>query len=45
MGTTKLILSNKEMEDIMKIVNSFEECDLLKKCASETIENKAECIA
>ena len=38
MGITTLILSDKEMQDIMKIVNSHEECGLLRK--GESIENK-----
>ena len=39
--TTTLIISNEEMNDIMKIVKSLEESDLLKKSVSKTIENKA----
>ena len=39
-GTTTLILSNKEMNDIMKTVKSLEESGLLIKDASETIKNK-----
>ena len=38
MGITTLILSDKEMQDIMKIVHSHEECVLLRK--GESIENK-----
>ena len=38
---TTLIISNKEMKDIMKIVKSLEESGLLMKGASETIENEA----
>ena len=38
-GTTALIISSEEMEVIMNIVNSLEECSLLIKGASETIEN------
>ena len=38
--TTALIISNKEMEDVMKIVNSLEEPGLLIKRISETIKNK-----
>ena len=37
---TKLIISNEEMSDIMKIVKSLEESGLLIKCVSETIKNK-----
>ena len=40
-GTTSLIISNKEMEDIMKIVNSLEDSGLLIKGASETLQNEA----
>ena len=40
-GTTALIISNEEMNDIMKIVKSFEEFGLLIKDASETIKNEA----
>ena len=40
-GTAALIISNKEIEDIMKIVKSLEEFGLLIKSASETIENEA----
>ena len=36
----KVVISDNVMEDIMKIVNSFEESDLLIKGASETIENQ-----
>ena len=39
--TTALIISNEEMNDIMKIVKSLEESDLLIKSVSKTIENKA----
>ena len=38
--TTALIISNKEMEDVMKIVNSLEEPELLIKRISETIKIK-----
>ena len=38
--TTALIISNEEMEDIMKIVKSLEESGLLVKGISETIRNK-----
>ena len=40
-GTTALIISNEEMNDIMKIVKSLEEFGLLIKDASETIKNEA----
>ena len=39
-GTTALIISNEEMNDIMKIAKSLEESGLLIKCLSETIKNK-----
>ena len=38
-GTTALIISTEEMNNIMKIVKSFEESGLLIKSASETIKN------
>ena len=41
-GITALPFSNKEMEDIMKIVKSFEESRLLIKGISETIKNEGE---
>ena len=40
-GFTTLIISNEEMEDIMKIVKSLEDSGLLIKGVSETIKNKA----
>ena len=36
-----LIISNKEMNDIMKIVQSLEESELLIKSVSEKIKNEA----
>ena len=39
--TTTLIISNDEMEDIMKIVKSLEDSSLLLKGVSETIQNEA----
>ena len=39
--TTTLIISNKKMDDIMKIVKSFEESSLLIKGVNETTENEA----
>ena len=39
-GTTTLIISNKEMKDIMKIVKSLEESSLLIKGRSATNENE-----
>ena len=38
-GATTVIISNKEMENIMNIVKSHEESGLLIKCISEKIEN------
>ena len=38
---TTLIISNKEMDDIMKIVNSLEKAGLLTKAVYETIKNKS----
>ena len=35
-----LIVSNKEIEDIMKIVNSLEDSGLIIKCISEVIKNE-----
>ena len=40
-GFTTLIISNEEMEDIMKIVKSLEEAGLLINGVSETIKNEA----
>ena len=40
-GMTTLIISNEEMDDIMKIVKYLEESDLLKKSAKKTIEHEA----
>ena len=40
-GVRALLISNEEMNDIMKIVKSLEESGLLIKCVSETIKNKA----
>ena len=40
-GMTKLIISNEEMNDIMKIVKSLTEFGLLIKGVSETIKNEA----
>ena len=36
-----MTISNKEMDDIMKIVKSLEESGLLIKSVSEKIENKS----
>ena len=40
-GFTTLIIYNKEMNDIMKIVKSLEESGLLMKSVNETIKNEA----
>ena len=40
-GVTTLIISNEEINAIMKIVKSLEESGLLIKGVSETIKNKA----
>ena len=40
-GVTTLIILNEEMNDIMKIIKSLEESDLLIKGVSETIKNEA----
>ena len=39
-GNTTLIISNEEMNDIMKIIKSLEESALLIKGVNETIKNK-----
>ena len=39
--TTALIISNDEMEDIIKIVKSLEDSGLLLKGVSETVQNEA----
>ena len=40
-GFTTLIISNEEMEDIMKVVKSLENSGLLIKDTNETIKNEA----
>ena len=40
-GMTTLIISNDEMNDILKIVKSLENCGLLLKGVSETIQHEA----
>ena len=40
-GFTTLMISNKEMNDIMKILKSLEESGSLIKVVRETIKNKA----
>ena len=39
-GNTTLVISNEEMNDIMKIINSLEESGLLIKGVSQTIKNE-----
>ena len=39
-GTTTLIISNDEMEDIIKIVKSLEDSGLLLKGVTETVQNE-----
>ena len=41
-GDTALIISNEEINDIMKIIKPLEESGLLIKGVSETIKNEAE---
>ena len=40
-GNTTLIISNEEMNDIIKVVKSLEESGLLIKGVIETIKNEA----
>ena len=40
-GTTTLIISNEEMNDIMKIVQALEDSNILLKGVTKTIENEA----
>ena len=40
-GTTTLIISNDEMDNILKIVKSLENSGVLLKVVSETIQHKA----
>ena len=39
-GTTKLIIENKDMNDIMKIIEALENSGILLKGMSKTIENE-----
>ena len=39
-GTTTLIISNKEMNDIMKIVQALEDSNILLKEVTKTIKNE-----
>ena len=40
LGTTPLIFSNKELNDIMKIIKSLEDSGLLIKGVTEIVENE-----
>ena len=40
-GTTTLIISNDEMDDILKIIKSLEDSNVLLKGVSETIQHEA----
>ena len=39
-GTTTLIISNEEMNDIMKIIQALEDSNILLKGVTKTIENE-----
>ena len=39
-GNTTLIISNEEMNDIMKIIQAFEDSNILLKGVTKTIKNK-----
>ena len=39
-GTTTLVISNKEMDDVMKIVQALENSDVLLKVVTKTIKNE-----
>ena len=39
-GTTTLIISNEEMNDIMKIVQALEDSNILLKGVTKTIQNE-----
>ena len=41
-GTTTLVISNEEMNDIMKIVQALDDLNILLKGVSETMKNKTE---
>ena len=40
-GSTTLIISNEEMNNIMKIVQAFEDSNILLKGVTKTIKNEA----
>ena len=39
-GHTTLIISNKDMDDLIKIVKSLEDCGLLLKGVTESVQNE-----
>ena len=39
-NTTTLIISNNEIEDVIKVVKSLEDCGSLLKGVNETVQNK-----
>ena len=39
-GTTTLIIFNEEMDDIMKIVQALEDCNILLRGVTKTIKIK-----
>ena len=39
-GTTTLIISNEEMNDVMKMVQALEDSNILLKGVNKTIKNK-----
>ena len=41
LGITTLIVSNKRMNDIMKMIKCLKDAGLFKKGASETVANEA----
>ena len=41
LGTTSLIISNEEINEIMKIVQALEDSNTLLKRVTKTIKNKA----
>ena len=42
-GTTTLVISNEERNDVMKIVQSLEDPNILLKGATKTIKNEIIC--
>ena len=41
-GTTTLIISREEMNDIMKVVQALEDCNILLKGVTKTIKNETQ---